>query len=990
MMKFCRLEITIYGLVQGVGFRPFVAEQAELFDIAGTVRNAGGIVKILAEGEKEALDEFVHRLSACAPEGARVDRVEVLEASQGEGLGEHNFFIIDSEPAKDVLRFLPPDIATCDFCKKELFDRKNRRYRYPFISCTACGPRFSILERVPYDRETVTMRDFPMCPSCGAEYREKGNKRRHAQTIACAECGPQVRLYEYGMNIDISMDMEKEDRQGEPAIRKSIELLRQGKILAVKDIGGFHFAFDPMNRDAAKRLRRFKNREKKPFAVMFPEISDIERYCEISDTERNLLCSSARPIVLLKKREGMDFAPEVCGESSFIGAMLPCNPLQMLLLRETGPLVMTSGNRGGEPIITDEEEMFKFWKENVILQEMLPAGQAFRETENGGFHGTESCIEEKEYVPDAPDAIFTHNRRILYGLDDSIFQVTVCGEREVVQLIRRARGLVPEPVVLPGKLSSDTFAAGGDLKAVFALGRENMAYLSAHFGDLENVQAQEKRAEALKGMCALLGISPVQTVGDRHPGYFSVKNLEEDLSHAGIFWDLDDVRNYEKKEACKIKQIAQEIEQPQKTNRREEASETQKTQKTQKTGEAGAIKVQHHHAHIAAVMAEYGLREKVLGIAYDGTGYGDDGTVWGGEFLLCEGKNCVRVGHLESVLLAGGDASSKNALVTAYCYLHAAKEKGTLDKEEFEKCVSWIFDRSYFSNKKTNQEHTERTAFDKKTNQEHTESSIFNKKTERKSGNGSGMDRKNGISARQRTILDAALKNHINTCESSSMGRLFDAAAAVLGICTENSYEGECPEKLQAYAMRYFEKKEQGRVGRNLPEEEPGRAGGNLSKNELENSIREGKEDVFRIPIGEQDHIWTADGSALIAALAKERVNGVPKEKLAYAFHRSIAEMTVRMCERICSGEDGHFLKESGPQENTDASNHAGSVEKGIVKEKKTTKIALGGGCMYNRLLLELLLPVLERKGYEVYVNEKVPSGDGGLAYGQMALLCES
>ena len=949
-MKVIRRKITIYGLVQGVGFRPFVAEQAEDLDIAGTVRNLGGIVKILAEGKKEALDEFVHRLSTCAPEGARVDRVEVLEISQEKILEEQcfqkgtskedlderkalglknsfddlnsrnvlhhvkkkkKFFIIDSEPAKDVLRFLPPDIATCDFCKKELFDRKNRRYRYPFISCTACGPRFSILERVPYDRETVTMRDFPMCPSCAGEYGEKGNKRRHAQTIACAECGPQVRLYEHdvifkkknGQKSQVHSQISRKDGQefqenkqffhaeggkmkylheknvvkkrveylqGEAAVRKSIELLRQGKILAVKDIGGFHFAFDPMNRDAAKRLRAFKNRERKPFAVMFPEISDIERYCEISDTERSLLCSPARPIVLLKKRAGMDFAPEVCGESSFIGAMLPCNPLQMLLLCETGPLVMTSGNRGGEPIITDEEAMFAFW--NV------------------------------------PDAVLTHDRRILYGLDDSIFQVTACGEREVVQLIRRARGLVPEPVALPGKLLSDTFAAGGDLKAVFALGRENMAYCSAHFGDLENVQAGGKRAEALKGMCELLGISPVQAVCDRHPGYISVRNLEEDLSHIEMFSGSNDVRNL--------------------------------------------TKVQHHHAHIAAVMAEYALQGKVLGVAYDGTGYGDDGTVWGGEFLICEGKNCTRAAHLESVLLTGGDAAAKNALVTAYCYLYAAQENGTLNKEEFEKCVSGIFDRPYISKEKKNIEVAERHVSDKKT--EMKKSDFF------------GIDKEERrISAQQRMILDAALKNHINTCLSSSMGRLFDAAAAVLDICTENSYEGECPEKLQAYAMRYFEKEESGHLNRNLP-----------------------KEDIFKIPIQRKNYIWTADGSFLIAALARERANGVSKEKLAYEFHRSIAQMTVRMCELICTGEDSPVSEKSGRQENTDACNQAGSVENGTVKEKKITKIALGGGCMYNRLLLKLLIPELEKKGYEVYINEKVPSGDGGLAYGQMALLC--
>ncbi len=977
-MKVHRLKITIYGLVQGVGFRPFVAEQAEALGLAGMVQNMGGIVRIFAEGKKEALDEFIHRLSACAPEGARVDRVEVSGVSKEDLWKEihvrnqtgqsqnnkffhgqinesgqspknksyqnqnnkinQNFFIIESEPAKDALRFLPPDIATCDFCRRELFEKKNRRYRYPFISCTSCGPRFSIMERVPYDRDTITMRDFSMCPECRQEYLEKGNKRRHAQTIACKKCGPEVRLLENAApEFDCSNDLDKhfdepqkenskkkaEKYRGEDAIERSIRLLKQGKILAVKDIGGFHFALDPKNREAVERLREFKNRERKPFAVMFPELSDIEAYCEVSETEKNILCSDARPIVLLKKKRGMDFVPEVCGESRYMGAMLPCNPLQMLLLQGIGPLVMTSGNRGGEPIITDEEDMLKFWQEEHFSGTMLQMERskfwqenyfsgAMMQMENGFGEITE---KDRRKSCSVPDAVLTHDRRILYGLDDSIFQVTSCGEREVVQVIRRARGFVPEPVRLPKKFPVDTFAAGGDLKAVFALGRENMAYLSAHFGDLEDVQAAKKRVEALKGMCTLLGISPVHAVCDKHPGYYSAKHVEEDIQavwKAGVFHTEYLLKHERPKENVEKHSYTNEIENIENYSH-------------EKTGIISIRKIQHHHAHIAAVMAEYSLKGRVLGVAYDGTGYGEDGTVWGGEFLLCEERNFKRAGHLESVLLTGGDASSKNAMVTAYCYLSLAKEKGYLSETEMEKIISCL-------NHETGQE-------------------------EKK------------LTLNQRKILDAARKNHINTVFSSSMGRLFDAAAAVLGICMENSFEGECPAKLEAQAEQYLENSKRTR--------EPKRA-------EVLDGTRESKQ--IEIPLYVKDGAWIADGSFLLASLAKARLNGEAEEKLAYEFHRSIAQMTINMCENICQNAGGENTEKNGRISSVENTEKISRISPVGENTEKISRIALGGGTMYNRLLLKLLIPELEKKGYEVYVNRKVPSGDGGLAYGQLVL----
>ncbi len=807
------MEISVYGRVQGVGFRPFTAQIAEELHISGMVQNIGGIVKIHAEGNKEALDEFVHRLSVCSPDGARVDRIQVTEISIDHKSTEH-FLISASEAQKDTLRFLPPDIATCERCVKELFDRKNRRFHYPFISCTTCGPRFSIMEDVPYDRDTITMKDFELCPDCWEEYRNKKNIRRHAQTIGCHNCGPTLTLYQrnaatgqISQKTDISqksgLSANPSDGNQVDCLSLSIQLLSSGNILAIKDIGGFHFAFDPENSTAANRLRRFKNRETKPFAIMFPDMESIRSYCEVSLTEEHLLCSEIRPIVLLRKKEGRDFVSEVCGDCLRIGAMLPCNPLQHLILQKTGPLVMTSGNRGGEPMLTEDADMISLMQQGV------------------------------------PDAILTHNREIRFGLDDSIYQVTVCqhssSSREIIQILRRARGLVPEPILLPQKLSCDTFAAGGDLKAVFALGRENMAYLSGHFGDLENVNAAHNRSEALKRMRRLLGISPVRAVCDKHPNYISVRNLEKDL-----------------------------------------AKGSHKT----------AFSFQHHHAHIASVIAEHHLQGTILGIAYDGTGYGDDGTIWGGEFLLCHKDTYHRVGHLLSVPMISGNAYAKNTTEAAFCYLYEAVRLGYLEQKELqsETCLTSLH--------------------------------------------------------KDKALLIAALDKNIHVIPSSSMGRLFDAAAAILNICSYNSHEGEAPQKLQTYAEQYVMQKQS-----------------SCSEQYAAQKLHNDKVHApLPFPIYHKNGSWIADSTALLAELYKRTTMGIHPTTLAYQFHAAVANMSVTLCYHI--------------------------LENSPVKT-----IALGGGTMYNSLLLQLLIPALEKKGFSVYLGEKIPAGDGGLAVGQLYLI---
>ena len=796
-------KIMVSGLVQGIGFRPFVAELAESLDLAGQVKNLGGIVEIIVSGDKKAVDAFVQRLK-CVGEtgelpGCRIDALNVEklpEYGQGESGLDDKFHIVESGTGREVKRFLPVDLPTCDRCVTEMHDPKNRRYRYPFISCTACGPRFSIHKNVPYDRETITMDAFPMCKECEKEYTEKGNIRRHAQTIACKVCGPKLRYVEiqdtFVKDGKVTHDfLQISDEQ--QAISEAVHALLQGKIGAIKDIGGYHFAFLPTNSQAASRLREFKNRDKKPFAVMFLNLEEVRKYCEVSEKEAALLSSSARPIVLLKKKK--DFVPEICGESDRIGALLPCNPLQILLLEETGPLVMTSGNRGGEPIIISEEEMV-------------------------------------QHLGTGIDFMLTHDREILTPLDDSIYQVTkiehrggcIIQEDDRIQLIRRARGLAPEPIRLCRKLAKDTFAAGGDLKAVFALGRDELVYLSQYFGDLEDVRCAESREAGIRHMTELLEIDPEITVGDLHPAYFSTQNTEK--------------------------------------------------------------KIQHHHAHVASVIAEHGLEEKVLGVACDGTGYGTDGTIWGSEFLLCEEEKMTRTGHFSSVKLVGGDASAKQADMTLYSYMLEARERGYDVEAFFDECDSACMDVQ---------------------------------------GN---LD----VAATQKLKLqEMAWKQNINTAYSSSMGRLFDAVAALLDICHYNSYEGECAIKLEQAA--HIGKKEMQTMPR------------------TEVSVLQ---KVLHVCCMKIAGTWQANSVKLLVDLYRFK-SEYSKEVLAYLFHHAVANTIVEMTEQIC-------------------------------EETEVKQVALSGGSFINRILLSEAVIGLTAKDKQVYTNEKVPCGDGGIALGQMYL----
>lgn len=540
---------TIYGLVQGIGFRPFAARLAEELGLSGYVKNTGGIVTALAHGADSAVTAFYKQLRETAPAGAVIDRIEEAAAQWPQGLT--GFTILESEELESGLPTLMPDLPTCESCLAELCDAANRRYGYPLISCTACGPRYSILEALPYDRPHLTMRDFPLCTACEKDYRAGG--RRHAQTISCHGCGPQLR-YQNSLT-------------GEAALKAAVQSLLAGGVAAVKGVGGYQLCCSPYNKQAVAALRRLKHREEKPLAVLFADLESIRKLCAVSDEEAALLTSSARPIVLLTPKAPLPFAENLSAESRFLGALLPCSGLHALLCRQCGPLVCTSANLTNEPL----------------------------------------CISDTDAaLLGAP--VLSHSRRILRPLDDSVAQLNA----GATQLIRRARGYVPLPICFSPSLDAPVFCAGADLKSVFCFAAENKAVLSQPFGDAGYAAALDWYEQEAAALQKLLNCRPAAFYADAHPGYLTRRRAERLAARAGLPF----------------------------------------------------YTVQHHHAHILSVMAEHGLVQAV-GCAFDGTGYGTDGGIWGGEFFVCRGADYRRKGHVDTYQLVGGDNAAKDALLCA-------------------------------------------------------------------------------------------------------------------------------------------------------------------------------------------------------------------------------------------------------------------------------------------------------------------------------------
>ena len=574
-------EIRIWGVVQGVGFRPFVHRVAKEHDLVGFVSNDGAGVFIVIRAEEKQLGDFIQDIKVKKPQASEIVRLEVTEAMglKVSELLNSGFRINQSTDNSDSQVFISPDLAVCDNCLKDLYEDGNRRYLHPFISCMECGPRYSIIETIPYDRENTTMSDFSMCSSCSKEYKSIEDRRYHAQTISCHECGPQLKFRK----------MESDDEIiGSEAFKQYGNILKQGGVIAVKGIGGFHLCCSPFDTKSVELLRELKGREEKPLAVMFEDLAQIGKYCIVSEEEKRQLLSRERPIVLLIRKDS-EISEAVFKSSRYLGCFLPYTPLHKILISSYGPVVMTSANLSGEPIITDNERIMSLDGNKL-------------------------------------SGVLYNDRRILTGIDDSVIKVS---PKNGNLFIRRARGFVPLPLYLGDRVKNckPILACGSDLKNTFCLVKNGYAYLSQYGGDLEGALNFTAYAQNINRLKRLLGIKNEKICCDLHPGYQSSK--------------------YAKEKGVEV------------------------------------FEVQHHYAHILSVMAEKNLRNQVIGVAFDGTGYGTDGNMWGGEFLIASPENFKRVGHLMYVPMLGGDSSVRDAWKTGYSYLYSAGLELNIEDERW-------------------------------------------------------------------------------------------------------------------------------------------------------------------------------------------------------------------------------------------------------------------------------------------------------------------
>ncbi len=684
-----RKYIAIHGIVQGVGFRPFVYNAAARHGVKGYVINTANGVFIDAEAGEQAIRDFVGEIRTDPPELSDISRIEIEERPE---LGYKDFEI---RMSRDEGGFIPvsPDMATCDDCLAELFDKNDRRYRYPFINCTNCGPRYTIIKDIPYDRPLTTMGKFKMCGSCEREYRDPADRRFHAQPDACPDCGPQL-IWKGGDTL-----------YGEQALEKCEEYIRQGKIVAVKGIGGFHLACDAGSDEAVLALRERKRRYGKPFAIMVKDIDAARKLTFMDEGEEKLLKSRRRPIVLLKKREG-PLAPSVSPMLDTVGVMLPYTPLHHLLLRDLDmPLVMTSGNVSDEPIASD----------------------------NG---------EAEERLAGIADGFLMHDRDIYACIDDSVFMYEG-GEVPV----RRARGYAPMPVGADAfKGCREILAVGGQDKVTACFLKEGYFFLTQHIGDLDNPKAYGYFEDTIERYERLFRISPEVVACDMHPGYMSTDYADrmEDVTH---------------------------------------------------------VAVQHHHAHIASCMAENGIEDRVLGIAYDGTGYGEDGKIWGAEFLSADLAGYDRLAHLKYIPMAGGSLAIKKIYRIALSYMFAADDvfkdfADAIDPKEYE-AIKWQWDRK------------------------------------------------------------------LNCPEVSSMGRLFDAVAAVTGLRRQAGYEGQAAAELEAAA----------------------RPGSTL--------------ETYDYAIYHEDGMDIIDPSPILKEAYMDAESGTDMGIISAKFHNTVADFTVKEAKRL-------------------------------------------------------------------------------------------
>ena len=796
-----RVCIRVFGIVQGVGFRPTVKRHADACDIAGSVSNKGPYVEIFAEGSEECVHSFIKQIQEAPPKRAVILKLDVENVESGEDDihkvesetdSKEKFQIIESEKEEGEI-FVSPDIAICPECKKELYDKNDRRYLHPFINCTCCGPRLTILDSMPYDRVRTSMGEFPMCEKCEYEYTHAETRRFDAQPVCCNDCGPEVYL------------LGRKER-GADAIRYTRKVISEGGIVAVKGIGGFHLCCDAAKEETVARLRQRKKRPMKPFAVMMKDLDVVRRECETEPHLEEILDGHQKPIILLPKKEGGTLCESVAPDNPKIGVMLPYAPVQLLLFdyqdetKVSDCLVMTSANTSGAPICRDDED---------ALNEL------------SGL-----C-----------DVILSHDRKIRLRADDTVMDFY----RGEPYMIRRSRGYAPLPFMMGNEFKGQVLAVGGELKNAFCIGKNQLFYPSPYIGDMGDVRTVKALKESVKRMEELLETKPQIVACDMHPSY-------------------------------NTRAAAEEMGLP-------------------------VFLVQHHYAHILSCMAEneWTTEKKVIGVSFDGTGYGTDGTIWGGEILLADYDSFTRWGCIEPFAQTGGDASAKEGWRIAVSLLGKiyGKENALLIIETLGLCEPKL--------------------------------------------------------AKLQFTME---ERGINTVQSTSAGRLFDAVSAILDIRKSSTFEGEASTSLQFAAEKWLDAQKKKIAG----SEDFAESGiitdyGELksisdvaqkSVVEKNNSInRNIKADLYYLPT-----------LSLVKELAERKLAGENSNQLALHFHRRLAGMIVSACEKA-------------------------REETGI------NTVALSGGVYQNKLLLDYSVTMLEERGFHVLRHHLLPPNDGGISLGQ-------
>ncbi|OGN96189.1 MAG: carbamoyltransferase HypF [Chloroflexi bacterium RBG_13_51_36] len=760
-------SISVRGIVQGVGFRPFVYGLAVKHNLKGWVYNTSEDVRIEVEGSAEAIKQFERELKTKPPPLAHIEDTTVEYHSP---VGYKNFEIRKSQAQTGKYQLVSPDVATCQACLDELLNPEDRRYRYPFTNCTNCGPRFTIIESMPYDRPRTTMRHFQMCPQCQAEYDNPLDRRFHAQPNACPKCGPQIQLVDDRGNVVTKSN----------PITEASEFLKEGKIVAVKGLGGFLLACDATNGTAVKTLRQRKNRPSKPLAIMVATVDEARRHCYVSPEEERLLTSPQSPIVLMKWKKNSSVSREVAPNLRFLGIMLPYTPLHHTLLRDTGlPLVMTSGNLSEEPIARDNDEALR-------------------------------------RLSGIADYFLVHNRDIYSRYDDSVTMI----ERGMPQLVRRARSYAPYPIRLPFE-TRQVLGCGAEEKNTFCLTKDNYAFVSQHIGDMENMETLEHFDNTISLYKRLFHVEPEIVAHDLHPDYLATK-YARDLGESGI----------------------------------------------------RLIPVQHHHAHIASCLADNGLESPVIGVAFDGTGMGADGSIWGGEFLVADYRGFRRAGHLEYLRLPGGTAAIRRPYRIAIGYIITLLGENALN-------------------------------------------AVIASEAKQPRLASSGQ-----ITEVEVEIIKRQIERKINSPLNSSMGRLFDAMSALLGIKGEIDYEGQAAVELEMAAHE----EDYVHIQENYP---------------------------YRI--AKEEGVGVVRLGDMLSAVIEDSHQGVLKGMISVKFHNTVARMTNEMCRLIAD---------------------ATGIE----------QVALSGGVFQNRLLLRKTVSLLESNGFRVFTHRQVPCNDGGISLGQAVI----